>query len=94
MRASPESGPEQGKVFIVVRVLYGLKAANAAFRAFIVKKLDEIGYQSNPADPDVCGRHTSNIYGPYVYILENMEGDTVKYKNGCSADNERPRQQG
>ena len=32
LRAGPEFGPEQGKVFIVVRALYGLKSASAAFR--------------------------------------------------------------
>ena len=53
LRAGPEFGPEQGKVFIVVRDLYGLKSASAAFRAFLALKLDEIGFQSSSADPDV-----------------------------------------
>ena len=53
LRAGPEFGPEQGKVFIVVRALYGLKSASAVFRAFMARKLDEIWFQSSPADPDV-----------------------------------------
>ena len=53
IRAGPKFGEEQGKVFIVVRALYGLKSASAAFRSFIAKKLDEIGFNSSPADPDV-----------------------------------------
>ena len=44
LRAWPEFGPEQGKVFIVVRALYGLKSASAAFGAFMARKLDEIGF--------------------------------------------------
>ena len=53
MRAGPEFGPEQGKVFIGISALYGLKSASVAFRAFMAKKLDESGFQSSPADPDV-----------------------------------------
>ena len=37
-RAGPEFGAEQRKVFIVVRALYGLKLASAAFRYFMAKK--------------------------------------------------------
>ena len=45
LRADPKFGIEQGKVFIVVQVLYGLKSASAAFRAFMAQKLDGIGFQ-------------------------------------------------
>ena len=37
MRVGPEFGPEQEKVFIVVRALYGLKSASATFGAFMAK---------------------------------------------------------
>ena len=40
LRAGPEFGPEQGKVFIVVRALYSLKSASAAFREFMARELD------------------------------------------------------
>ena len=40
MRVGHEFGPEQGKAFIVVSALYGLKSASAGFRAFMAKKLD------------------------------------------------------
>ena len=35
MKAGPEFGGEQGKTFIVVRALCGLKSASAAFRSFL-----------------------------------------------------------
>ena len=53
IRAGPEFGAEQGNVFIVVRALYILKSASAAFRSFMANKLDEIGLKSSPADPDM-----------------------------------------
>ena len=44
-RSGPESGMDEGKVFIVVRDLYGLKSPDAAFRAFIVDQLDDMGFK-------------------------------------------------
>mmetsp|Transcript_18951 Transcript_18951/g.26747 ORF Transcript_18951/g.26747 Transcript_18951/m.26747 type:complete len:460 (-) Transcript_18951:1019-2398(-) len=56
MKAGEEFGAEQGKTFIVVRALYGLKSASAAFMAFMAKRLDELGHKSSMADPDVWMR--------------------------------------
>ena len=71
LRAGPEFGNEQGKVFIVVRALYGLKSASAAFRSFMAKKLDEIGFKSSQADPDVWLRPAIKPNGDeyYEYVL-------------------------
>ena len=71
IRAGPEFGDEQGKAFIVVRALYGLKSASAAFRAFMAKQLDEIGFKSSPADPDVWMRPGTKDNGKeyYEYIM-------------------------
>ncbi len=71
IRAGPEFGPEQGKVFIVVRALYGLKSASAAFRSFMAKRLDEIGFKSTHADPDVWLRPGIKPDGTeyYEYVL-------------------------
>ena len=72
MKAGPEFGTEQGKVFIVVCTLYGLKSACAAFWSFIAEKLDEIGLKSSVADPDVWLRsgkkEDSNEYYEYVVL--------------------------
>ena len=67
LRAGPEFGPEQGKVFNFVRALYGLKSASAAFRAFMARKLDEIGFQSSTADPDVWLRTAVKFNGEEYY---------------------------
>ena len=58
IRAGPKFGSEQGKVFIVIRAMYVLKTASADFISFMAKKLDEIGFKSRPADPNVWLRPT------------------------------------
>ena len=77
LRVVPEFGPDQGKVFIVVRALYGLKSASAAFRAFIDRKLDEIGFQSSPADPDVWLRPAVKFNGKEYYEWVLMYVDDI-----------------
>ena len=67
LRAGPEFGPEKVKVFIVVRALYRLKSASSAFRAFMARKLDEIGFQSIPADPGVWLRPAVKFNGEEYY---------------------------
>jgi hypothetical protein len=67
MRAGTEFGAEQGKVFIVVRALYGLKSAAAAFRAFMASKLEELGFKSSVADPDVWMRAATKDNGEEYY---------------------------
>eukprot|EP00980_Cylindrotheca_fusiformis_P023363 scaffold10416_cov115-Cylindrotheca_fusiformis.AAC.1 len=72
MRAGPEFGDDEGKCFIVTKALYGLKSAGSSFRAFMAKKLDELGFYSCPADPDVWRRPAKkpNAKG----ILEEIAG--------------------
>ena len=71
MRAGPEFGHEQGKNFLVVRALYGLKSASAAFRSFLAEKLDDAGFTSTHADPDVWIRPAVKSCGEeyYEYVL-------------------------
>ena len=53
MIAGPEFGPEEGKSFLVVKALYGLKSASFSFRSYMAEKLVSMGFQSSLADPDV-----------------------------------------
>jgi hypothetical protein len=52
--AGPEFGPElEGKSVLIVRALYGLKSSGAALRAHLANTLQQLGYTSCLADPDV-----------------------------------------
>ena len=62
---------DEGKLFIVVRDLYGLKIPGAAFRAFIAERLYDTGFKSSTADPNVWKREAtkSDVKEYYKYIL-------------------------
>ena len=49
----PEFGTDAGKRAVIVRTLYGLKSAGAAFRAHLAACMREIGFTSCLADPDL-----------------------------------------
>jgi len=49
----PEFGPDAGQTAIIVRALYGLKSAGAAFRAHLASFMRQMGYTSCKADPDL-----------------------------------------
>ena len=70
-RGGIEFGNDKGQVFIIDRALYGLKSSGAAFRAFLAERLDDMGFKSSGADPDVWLRQTVKIDGErcYEYIL-------------------------
>ena len=86
LRAGPEFGSEQGKVFLVVRALYGLKSAGAAFRSFMAKRLDEIGFKSSIADPDVWLRPAMKESGEehYEYIVMYVDDILCASQNAKS----------
>ena len=71
MIAGPEFLDEQGKVFIVRRALYGLKSAPLAFRTFLAQHVEELGFFSSEADPDVWMRPAMAADGHeyYEYVL-------------------------
>ena len=48
----PEFGKDARKTAMIVRALYGLKSAAAAFRSHLVLCIDSLGYGSYKADPD------------------------------------------
>lgn len=65
-----ETGEDRGKVCVVVRSLYGLKSAGAAFRSSLAQALQDLGYQSTKADPDVWIRKAARVDGhPYYEML-------------------------
>ncbi len=49
----PEFGNNAGKNAIIVRALYGLKSAGAAFQAHLASFMRQMGYTSCKADPDL-----------------------------------------
>ena len=49
----PELGPNAGKTAIIVRALYGLKSAGAAFCTHLASFMRQMGYTSCKADPDL-----------------------------------------
>lgn len=49
----PEFGEDAGKRAVIVRALYGLKSAGAAFRSHLAECMRQIGYKPCLADPDI-----------------------------------------
>jgi hypothetical protein len=49
----PEFGSDAGKIAVIVRALYGLKSAGAAFCAHLASFMHQMGYTSCKADPDL-----------------------------------------
>ena len=48
----PEFGKDAGKSAVIVRALYGLKSAGAAFKSHLARCMESLGYQSCKADLD------------------------------------------
>ena len=67
-RAGPEFGMDKGKIFIIVRALYGLKSSGAAFRAFLAGRLDETCFKSSLADPDVRFRMVKSTMNTFSFM--------------------------
>jgi hypothetical protein len=68
----PEFGPDAGKKAIIVRALYGLKSAGAAFRNHLASCMQDLGYTSCTADPDVWYKpetRPSDGHQYYAYVL-------------------------
>ncbi len=68
----PEFGNDAGNGAIIVRPLYGLKSAGAAFHAHLASFMRQMGYTSCTADPDLWYKaktqpDDSVLY--YAYIL-------------------------
>ncbi len=68
----PEFGLDSGKSAVIVRALYRLKKAGAAFRAHLASFMRQMGYTSCKADSDLwlkaVTRPEDNVHY-YAYIL-------------------------
>ena len=71
MRAGPKFGNQEGCILIVCNALYGLKSSGVSFWEFLAERLDDIGFCSSIADPDVrlckATKPDGELY--YEYIL-------------------------
>ena len=74
-RAGLELRINEGKIFIVVRSLYGLKSYSEAFREFLAEILYEMGFKLSVTDPDVWYREVkkSDREEYYDYILVYLD---------------------
>jgi hypothetical protein len=67
----PEFGIDAGKSATIVRALYGLKSAGAAFHAHLASFMRQMGYTSCKADPDLWYNETrpADSFSYYAFIL-------------------------
>jgi hypothetical protein len=77
--AGDEFGPElKGRILKIVKALYGLKSAGAAFRAHLASILrDHMGFTSSYADGDVWMRKASKPAGEFYYEYALVYVDDV-----------------
>ena len=90
IRGGPEFSHRQGKVLVIKKALYGLKSSGAAFQAFLAEKLDNIGFKSSIADPDVWLRATTKPTGEkyYEYMLVYVDDILCISHDACRPMNE------
>ena len=86
VRLGPEFGADEGRYAKVVRALYGLPVAGAAFRSFLGKNLRTLGYVPMKADPDLWMRPAVKPDGEkyYEYLLayvDDLCGQSVNTKH-------------
>ena len=66
-RAETEFGMDEGKVYILVKALYGLKSSGAAFSAFLAERLDNMGLKLSITDPNIWMREATKSDGEEYY---------------------------
>jgi hypothetical protein len=87
----PEFGPDAGKNAIIVRALYGLKSAGAAFCAHLASFMRQMGYTSCKADPDLWYKaetQPEDNYHYYAYILCYVDDILVIHHDSMSVLNQ------
>ena len=83
----PEFGADQGKKALIVRALYGLKSAGAAFRAHLCICMKGLGYTSCLADPDLWYKaavRPDDGFEYYSYILCYVDDILVIHHDALS----------
>jgi hypothetical protein len=83
----PEFGPKAGKTVIIVRALYGIKSAGAAFRSHLASFMRQMGYTSCKANPDLWMKvelRPDNNFKYYSYILIYVDDILVIHHNATS----------
>ena len=83
----PEFGPNAGKTAIIVRAMYGLKSAGAAFRAHLASFMRQMGYSSCKADPDLWMKEElrpDDNFKYYSYILVYVDDILVVHHDAMS----------
>ena len=75
VKAGPEFGSNEGKLFIIERALYGLKSAGASFRQYLAGKIYDLRFKPSAADPDVWMRPATKTDGTkyYEYVLAYVD---------------------
>ncbi len=63
----PEFGLDAGKSAIIVRTLYGLKSAGAAFHAHLAICMQHLGYTSCPANLDLWYKEVKQPFTGVLY---------------------------
>jgi hypothetical protein len=53
VHTGPEFGTDEGSVQIVKKALYGLKTSGFSWKKMLTQNLEDMGYKSSIADPDV-----------------------------------------
>ncbi len=87
----PKFGSNAGKSAVIVRTLYGLKSAGAAFRAHLASFMRQMGYTSCKADPDHwCKAETrpDDNFKYYAYILCYVDDILVMHHDPMTKINE------
>jgi Reverse transcriptase (RNA-dependent DNA polymerase) len=69
VHAGPEFGSNVGSVMIVRKALYGLKSSGFSWKEMLTQNLEDLGYKSSIADPDVFIRPATKPDGFEYYKM-------------------------
>ena len=83
----PEFGKDARETVVIIRALYGLKSAGAAFRSQLARFMESMGNQSCKADPDLSLKleiRSEDKVKYYCYILCNVDDILCIHHNADS----------